>query len=133
MYIVKITIVLPVYYTEKYKTKKDKTFLVGMNWYRNAHFILNNKVKHSYHEIIKKKVNNIKFKRIILTYRVYIKRKGTDGHNIRSIIEKFLLDGLVESKAIKNDSTPDFVLEDKGTKYFIDKLNPRMEIDIEEV
>ncbi len=59
-------------------------------------------------------------------------RTGTDGHNIRSVIEKFFLDGLVECGAIKDDSTPKFVVGDYGTSYYMDKDNPRIEITIEE-
>ena len=33
-----IIIELPIYYTFTKKTKKDNKVLVGMNWYRNAHF-----------------------------------------------------------------------------------------------
>jgi hypothetical protein len=25
---------IPVYFIQKFKTKKDKTYLVGLNWYR---------------------------------------------------------------------------------------------------
>ena len=42
---------LPIYHTFHSK-KKDKTVLVGMNWYRNAHYFLSNKVKESYENAI---------------------------------------------------------------------------------
>lgn len=128
-----IKITLPTYYLQKFKTKKDKQLLVGMNWYRNAHPHQSNNVKHYYHELIKEMIGDKKFGRIRLKYDVYISRGGTDGHNIRSVIEKFLLDGLVECGAIEDDCTPKFVVGDNGTDYYMDAENPRMEIEIIEV
>lgn len=31
-----MTVILPIYYTQEFKTKPNKTSLVGMNLYRNA-------------------------------------------------------------------------------------------------
>lgn len=124
-------IVLPIHYTQTFRTKKDKTFLVGMNWYRNAHFLVTNKVKSDYHNMVAKQLKSLTFKKIRLEYRVYVSRKNTDGHNIRSVIEKFFLDGLVECGAIKDDSI-DYVVGDTSL-YFLDKENPRIEILIEPV
>ena len=126
------TIVLPIYYEQKFKTKKSKTFLVGLNWYRNAHHSISNKVKHDYHELVMKQCVSEEFHgKIKLHYRVYVARKNTDGSNIRSVIEKFLLDGLVEGGHINND-TIEYVVGDTSN-YYQDKENPRMEIDIETV
>ena len=49
-----ITISVPIYYVQKFKTKKDKTLLVGMNTYRNLHYRLSNTIKQSYKEEIQK-------------------------------------------------------------------------------
>lgn len=122
------TITLPIYYTQTFRTKKSKTFLVGMNWLRNAHYLVSNKVKKDYHEIVAKQLKSLTFKKIRLEYRVYVSRRNTDGHNIRAVIEKFFLDGLVECGAIKDDSI-DYVIGDTS-EYFLDKENPRIEIDI---
>jgi len=119
---------LPIHYTERYKTKKPKTFLVGLNWYRNAHFLANNKVKHHYHELVKDQIGKNKFSKIRLHYKVYAARNGTDGHNIRAVIEKFFMDGLVDCGAIEDDDIS-HVLGDTS-EYFIDKENPRIEIEI---
>lgn len=122
------TVILPIYYSLDFKTKPSKVFLVGLNWYRNAHYLLNNKVKHKYHELTKQLIGNNKFDKIRLHYKVFAKRNGTDGHNIRSIIEKYFLDGLVSCGAIEDDSIQ-FVLGD-SSEYFIDPDNPRIEITI---
>jgi len=128
-----LIITLPIYYTQYFKTKPSKNILVGLNWYRNAHHFLSNTIKHHYHDLISKEVKGIKFDKIKLKYKIYISRNGTDGHNIRSIMEKFFLDGLVENKVIEDDSTPKYVAGDYGTEYFLDKENPRMEIEIYEI
>jgi hypothetical protein len=125
-------IILPIHYEQKFKTKKSKTFLVGLNWYRNAHHRISNVVKIHYHELVAEQVKDKKFKKIRLEYDVYVARNGTDGHNIRSVIEKFFLDGLVDHGSIPDDNTQEYVMRD-STRYFIDKQNPRIEINIIEV
>jgi hypothetical protein len=45
-------ITLPIYYTEKRKTKPDKTIMIGMSWYRNAHYHLQNKLKQHYNQLV---------------------------------------------------------------------------------
>lgn len=62
---------------------------------------------------------------------MYAGRNGTDGHNIRAVIEKFFLDGLVECGALPDDDIS-HVLGDTSN-YFIDKENPRIEIEIIEI
>jgi len=126
----KLLLILPLYYTIVKKTKKNKTFLVNMTWYRNAHFMILNKVKHHYHQLIKDQYDGSQFTNPFVHYKIYAKRKGTDGGNIRSIIEKFALDGLVEVGAIPDD-TIDFISMDKA-EYFYDKDNPRAEIYLTE-
>jgi len=122
-------ITLPIHYTIKRK-KKDKIILVGMNWYRNSHYIESNIVKEAYHKMIKDLIGDQKFSKIIVEYKVYLQRKGTDGQNIRAVIEKFFLDGLVKAGTIKDDSA-DYVIGD-SSQYFYDKKNPRIEIEIKE-
>lgn len=103
-----------------------------MNWLRNAHYLISNKVKHDYHLMVFDEMRGTKkFNKIRLSYRVYVRRSNIDGHNIRAVIEKFFLDGLVEGGYINNDSV-NFVIGDDSS-YFIDSENPRIEIDIKEV
>lgn len=126
-----LKITLPIYYEIEYKTKKNKTVLIGLNWYRNVFFHTNNKVKEHYHNLVKEQLNGESYNKVKVHYKVYLKRRNTDGHNIRSIVEKYALDGLVENKVIVDDSL-DYVI---GTtsEFFLDKDNPRMEITIEEI
>lgn len=125
------SITLPIYYTQVFKTKADKKVLVGMNWYRNAHHNVTNKVKHYYHDLVHKLLAGHHFNRVVISYNVYVSRKNTDGHNIRAVIEKFFLDGMVEGGHITDDSI-DFIVGDSST-YNLDKENPRIEIVIQEV
>lgn len=122
------TITLPIHYTFKYKSKKDKTVLVGLNAYRNWHYLVSNKVKHDYHTMVAEQIGKQKFNKIKLLYKVYAARNGTDGHNIRAVIEKFFMDGLVEAGAIEDDDISHVIGD--TSEYYIDKMNPRIEITI---
>lgn len=127
----KFCLTLPIYYNQKFVTKKDKKILVGMNWYRVAHFLVSNKVKIHYHELVRDLLKGQKFRRILINYHVFVQRRNTDGHNIRAVIEKFFLDGLVEAGVIEDDSI-DYVVGDTSS-YSLDKDNPRIEITINEI
>ena len=124
-------ITLPIYYTIEKKKKKNQTILVWFNWYRNAHFLISNKIKHHYSDIISK-MNLPPLKTPInIVYTVYIKRKDTDYWNIRSVMEKFVLDWLVVNWIIPDDSF-DYVKWDT-TQVFLDKENPRITIEFIEL
>ncbi|MGD8305295.1 MAG: hypothetical protein PVF17_01455 [Ignavibacteria bacterium] len=120
---------LPIYYTKHYKTKPDKTFYVGLNWFRNAYHHEINEVKKYYHSLVAT-YNNITaingpYK---LKMLVYYKNPSSDGHNA-TIVEKFFLDAIQELNIVKQDN----VKYHLGTIWEVagqDKDNPRMEIEI---
>ena len=124
-----IKFVVPIYW----QVTKKKKVLVAMNWLRNAHFIVSNNVKKGYLSEIKAQVTPSikKFRKCHIHYVVYLKRKGTDGGNVRSVIEKFVLDAFVKCNIIPDD-TFDIVVSD-SSEYFLDKDNPRAEITIKEI
>lgn len=124
-----MTITLPIYYEIVKKTKKNQNILVWLNWYRNAHHSISNKIKHHYHNLVAEQLWDSKFEQIRPYYKVYMAREWTDWHNIRSVIEKFFLDWLVENWNIVDD-TRFYVPWDNGSEYHIDKNNPRIEIII---
>jgi hypothetical protein len=124
-------IILPIYYEQEYKTKPNKKMLVGLNNYRNWHHMISNKVKHWYHDEVKKQITRERFSRVRVHYDVYAQRNGTDGPNIRSILEKFVLDGLVVAGVIEDDKIG--ILMGDSSDYYIDAENPRIEITIKEV
>ena len=69
-------------------------------------------------------------KRVRLDIRWYSKNKKKDPDNIAAGV-KFIFDGLVAAGVIKNDGW-----EENGgwsNSFYVDKDNPRIEIDIEEV
>ena len=122
---------LPIYFTNTYKTKDDKTFLVGMNWFRNAHHHEQNKVKKYYHELIETHAANLaKCKgTYTLDIQVYYKNSACDGSNIASLMEKFVLDALQQFEIVEQDN----VKYHLGTTWSVagqDKENPRCEIQI---
>ncbi len=126
-----INIILPIYYNIEYKTKKDKRILVWMNAYRNMHHHLSNKIKHYYHDLVREQLLEKEFDKkdkINILYKLYLKNKRIDWPNVRSVIEKFLLDWIVECWVISND-TCDIVTWDRS-EYYIDKENPRVEVTI---
>lgn len=122
-------IILPIYYTIEYKRKKNKTILIWLNWYRNAHFILSNNVKHYYHNLVKEQITWEVFEwQYTIDYKVYLRNKATDWPNVKSILEKFALDWLVECWVLKDDKVTYFKWW--SFEYYIDKDNPRFEMKI---
>ena len=129
-----IELTLPIYYTFEKKTKKDNKILVGMNWYRNAHFRNSNTVKQHYHRIIYK--NATGWQRIndkyMVTYMLYPKNSNCDLMNVVSVIDKFLNDALQDCGMVVNDNIKYY--KHMITKMVeVDKENPRIEIIIEEI
>jgi len=123
-----LTFTVPIYWQQ---TKK-KTVLVGMNWYRNCHFMALNKAKKDYYGIILSQGQRKPLKSPIhIEYKVFLKRRGSDGGNVRAVIEKFVLDALVKCNVIEDD-TSNIVVSDTS-KYFLDKDKPRTEITVREI
>ena len=127
-----MTLTLPIYYTEQFKTKSDKVSLVGMNLYRNAHFHLQNKLKQRYHQLVTGQLSNPpKFTQFVVHYDLYYKSPVCDASNIIALIEKFTLDALKLNSIIPDDNVNYHI----GSSYLVvgcDKINPRVEITIKE-
>lgn len=125
-------ITLPIYWTQTYKTKPDKTVLAGMNFYRNAHYHAQNSMKKDFHELVSNQLPNDpgtydgSFR---LELDIYYKNVNCDGANIAAIIEKFVLDSLQSLNIVINDN----VKYHKGTTWRVlgqDKDNPRCEVTL---
>jgi hypothetical protein len=125
-----ITLELPIYWTEFRKTKKDRTVLVGMNFYRNAHYFTQNKLKKHFHELVAQQLVGDKIEgRFQLKLSLYYKSPICDGANIAALIEKFTLDALQEHKVIVNDN----VKFHKSSSWEVvcqDKANPRCIVSV---
>jgi hypothetical protein len=126
---------LPIYYTQEFKTKPPRTFLVGLNWYRNVNPYLSNTVKLYYANLIEKQLGSLsttpKFQ-YRLNIKLYYSNPSCDGANIFAIIEKFTLDTLQHLNWVKQDN----VQYHLGTTTEVvgkDKDNPRVEITLEKV
>lgn len=140
-----ITIEVPIYYKEL-NPRARKNPLMGMNWLLGAANTFKSKGKvTSNYALTKKLVHQLisDNKDIILEsnngkrleqdngyhvkYKVFLKRKGTDGHNVRSAIEKMVLDALESSDIIDNDT---FVYTTES-EFYLDRVGePRCFIEI---
>lgn len=121
-----INVVVPIYY----KQTKKKTILVALNWYRNVHYNTNDKVKKFYKGIVRDFIDGepITSDTIHVHYKIYWKRKGTDGGNVRSIIEKYVLDAIKDSGYIIDDHAE--IIVTSSDEYHQDKEYPRAEITL---
>lgn len=126
-----MTLTLPIYYTQEFKTKASKTSLVGMNLYRNAHFFLQNNLKKHFTTLVSEQLPEISTKigKFTVEYYLYYKSPVCDGSNIIALIEKFLLDALQENNGIENDNV-NYHTGSTWTVVSQDKENPRVEIKI---
>lgn len=115
--------------------KKIKTFLMSMNWYRNSHYQTECKIKHKYHDLVKRRLKGVKTKMtgfVKVSYNLYYKNSQSDLMNVISIIDKYLMDALQELELIENDNVKTYVeciIKVAGE----DKTNPRVEIIVEEI
>lgn len=141
-----LNITMPIY-RKDYVLGARKDNLLGLNWYTQASNTFKKKgktstgvaqVKKLIHALI---VDNRE--RILnecpgwdpihtdsgfhVTYKVYAKRLGTDGHNIRSAMEKMILDGCEEAGLIDNDK----YVYSTESRFYLDRSNPRIEVTIE--
>lgn len=131
-----LVVTVPVYYTIHRKTKKSTVHLIGSNWLRNVHFHVKNKVKQETAKYILDQLavgNKIKspFK---VKYTYFYKNSGSDLMNVVSATSKILLDALQDpSLNVIEDDTVLHCIEEKAVVGGQDKLNPRVEVLIQEV
>ena len=127
-----IHITIPVYYTKTWKTKdKTKTWLLSLNWYRNAHHFEQNEVKAYMHQCLHPQLITIKpfTRQFKVVYHYYYKSKVSDLPNVGPLASKWLLDAMQELGIIKNDNVQHLVEEHYyATAY--DPTNPRIEATI---
>jgi len=125
---------MPIYWTEKFKTKPDKVHLIGMNFFRNAHHFIQNKLKQDLEQYLKDSFNG-SLDIITSTYKVhytlYYKNPACDGSNIIALSEKIFLDFAQSVNLITNDNVK-YHLGSSWSIGGIDKENPRVEITIKE-
>ena len=104
---------------------KKKISLMGLNWYRNAHYAVLDKSKKEYKSLVGLDIEGepILDGTIHAHYEIHLKRKGSDGGNIRSVIEKFVLDAIKELGYIVDDHAG--IIVSDSSEYHFDKDFPR--------
>lgn len=133
-----IKLELPIYQeitTGRGENKKKKSVLISMNGYRNWHYQTECKMKHIYTDLVKTRLKHVKFSSkgfIRVSYNLYYKNSRMDLMNVISIIDKYLMDALQEMKIIDNDNVKNYI-ECISRVAGEDKLNPRVEIIVEEL
>ena len=131
-----IHITIPCYYTQHFKTKKDKKFLVGLNWYRQAHYFIKNEVKKWFTQDIIKQLKALNVKPIKgsyeLAFKYYYKNPTSDLGNVCGLASKhandaFEIYGLIENDNVKHCKRECYYVADQ------DKDNPRVEIFVRQI
>jgi hypothetical protein len=115
-------------------TGKKKNFSLNLNVYRNAHHFTLAKAKKVYKEMMSESIAKLPtFNRISLRLVMYPKTQRLfDLGNVGSITEKFFLDALVEFEKLPDDN---YKYCSSITYEFgeVDKINPRVEIHLNEI
>lgn len=113
--------------------------LPGLNDYIDANRANRNKganLKRSTQKIVelcaKKQLRGFKPKcPVWMTYTWYERNRKRDKDNISSGGRKVIQDGIVKAGVLKNDGWAD--IEGFSDRFAVDKSNPRVEIEIEEI
>ena len=115
----------------KIQVSPIKWFTLNLNHYRNTHYQILNKAKINYKLLMREQIDSLpEYSKIEIKYILYPANKRlTDIGNVLSIHQKFFEDALVELGKIKGDT---YIEIPKVIFKFghIDKLNPRVEIEI---
>lgn len=129
-----MTVILPIYYTQEFKTKPNKTSLVGMNLYRNAHHFLQNNMKKHFQDLVIEQLPSVVevIQQFTVTYKLYYKSPVCDASNIVALIEKFYLDAIKEHGLIIDDNV-NYHISSSWQVVAQDKTNPRIEVTIKEL
>lgn len=129
-----MTVILPIYYTQEFKTKANKTSLVGMNLYRNAHHFLQNNMKKYFQDLVIEQLPPVVevVQQFTVTYKLYYKSPVCDASNVVALIEKFYLDAIKEHGLIVDDNV-NYHISSSWRVIAQDKTNPRIEVTIKEL
>ena len=127
---------IPVYFIQEFKRKPNKTWIAGLNWYRNSHFAIQNSVKQHYHELIAKLLEPQIVPPIcpLLSYKVsyiyYYKNLQSDMPNLLAFSSKVCNDIFQELGYVVNDNVQHLIEE----HYYVggrDSNNPRAHVVLE--
>jgi hypothetical protein len=125
---------VPVYFTQTFKKKSDKIHFVGMNFYRNAHFTIQNSVKKHYNNLVQELIGHLAPEEPMLSYKVsykyYYKNRSTDLSNVCSLISKFVNDSFQELGFVVDDNVQ-HLREETFSVGGLDTTNPRVVVRLE--
>lgn len=125
----KITLPLALYLPRK--TKKDKRVSLSMNTYRNLHYIVNNKIKKQYHDIVAEQIGeNIgdPIRSMYIHIDLWRDNKRDIDLDNRCIVQsKFAADALVHLWYIPDDNIH-YIANISYTYRWYDKGNWRCEV-----
>lgn len=127
-----MTLTLPLTVTLPRKTTADKKISLSLNWYRNAKFFQSNDAKQIFKAAVHAEVVRAGLNKLPVPahfkYRYFFARKSDVG-NFHAVIEKFLLDALVELGVLPEDNCE---VVPGGEYRFAgyDKTSPRVELEI---
>ena len=100
------------------------------NQYKGAH--LKAKSEHKVQAEIYEQLGSLRITRPVrMIYRWYEKDRRRDLDNVSSFGRKVIQDALVDTGVIKNDGWKE--ITGFSDEFYIDKKNPRIEVEIEEV
>ena len=125
--------ILPIYGIVK-PTKNNKNCAITLNWSRSAHYRDYGKAKKAFKLLMNNQFRKSdKFEgQIKIDYVYYANKKGTDLDNFVGMARKFFQDALSEFGLIEDDNT-NIIIASSEVYGGIDKLNPRVEAEINNV
>ena len=111
-------------------TKKKPHEALSLNVYRNTHFRVLHKVKEEYTKMVQEQLTWEKIEgEYMVVVSAYLRSTAQDMDNFSAIALKFTLDALVTAWAVQWDSNK-HLREIHSIFKGIDKINPRIEIEI---
>ena len=117
----------------KTKPRKAKQwFILNLNNYRNAHFLVLNRTKINYKTAMANQIQllPVLYYPITIHYEIFAKtRRKLDIDNVVSVHKKYFQDALVEMGRIEDDDF-DWIVGSSESYGGVDKDNPRVEITI---
>lgn len=110
---------------------KKNDFILNLNHYRNAHFLVMNKAKVVFKQLVTPLLKDLPvMSRAFFVYTVYPKtRAASDVANYCSVVDKFFSDALVEAGKLPDDNF-NFVPQVIYSFGSVDPENPRVEVHI---
>lgn len=124
------TFTMPIYWVNEKKTKKSTTHLIGMNFYRNAHYHIKNKLKSDVEQCLHDQATSFPrtpHTKFTTHYKLYYKTASCDPSNIIALMEKFFLDFAQQANIVKQDNMTAHI-SSSWEVVEQDKLNPRCEV-----